>query len=116
MQSFDPLYFLVYVLSLYMGVSIVMVKINQSRNFDWFTRFEPSGKQSSSSSLSVGMDLRLSSVWTVGQILFVFGIYEFIRHRSTLGEYGQSSFKNRGSSDAPLPNGSFLENGSNDCE
>jgi hypothetical protein len=50
------------------------------------------------SSLSVRkdawMDACLAGAWTVGQILFIFGIQEFIHPRSVPGEPGDSNSKN----------------------
>jgi hypothetical protein len=40
--------------------------------------------------VSVYVDVCPSSVWTIGPILFIFGICKFIRHRSVLSEYERS--------------------------
>jgi hypothetical protein len=45
--------------------------------------------------------MSLASAWTVGRILFTFGIYEFIRHRSVSGEYDHSAFRSRRPSNGP---------------
>jgi ABC-type uncharacterized transport system substrate-binding protein len=50
----------------------------------------------------------------VGQILFVFGIQEFIHHRAVPNESEHSSTNIRGPSDKPrIQNGNFLKNSLN---
>jgi hypothetical protein len=51
--------------------------------------------------LSVCMDVHLVSIWTVARILFIFGIQEFVHHRSVPSKYEHSNSKNRGPSDGP---------------
>jgi hypothetical protein len=47
-----------------------------------------------------------------GQILFIFGIKEFIRNRALPGEYEHSRYKNRGASDGLQDtNGNLPQNG-----
>jgi hypothetical protein len=53
------------------------------------------------SSLSVWMEVCPASVRTVGWILFIFGIEEFICDRSLLDECEHYSSKNMGPSDRP---------------
>jgi hypothetical protein len=43
--------------------------------------------------LSVSMDARLASTWTVGWVFFVFSIQEFVDPMSAAGEYGHFSSK-----------------------
>jgi hypothetical protein len=65
----------------------------------------------------VWMYARLANPLTVGRILFIFGIQEFIHHRSVSGEYEHSSSKNRAPSNAPPPkNCQYLEKSSNHFE
>jgi hypothetical protein len=51
--------------------------------------------------LSVSMDARLVSTWSVGWVFFIFSIQEFVDPRSLAGECGHFSSKNRGPSDEP---------------
>jgi hypothetical protein len=62
--------------------------------------------------------MSLAVALTAGRILFIFGISEFVGHRSVPVESKHSSAKNRGTSDLWLktPNGDFLENGSYDFD
>jgi hypothetical protein len=50
---------------------------------------------------SVCLYLYLAKVWTVVQILFIFGIWEFMHTKSVPGECEHSSSKNRDPSDGP---------------
>jgi hypothetical protein len=58
-------------------------------------------------SLPVCVDVPLARIWTVGPILFMFGIYKFIYHTSVPGEHERSRSKRH-------KNLKFFDNGSND--